>query len=175
MRPIIFAAGLGLLSAGVHAKVTIDGRADEADWANARRFGDFVQIQPLSETPIPERYATEAMLLSTPEGIAVNIRAKQPKDVPRTKSRIPRDADGQMDRMNFMVDFDGEGRSGFDFTVTAGGDIVDSVISNENQFTTDWDGDWQYAVHEDDEGASSTSKCNAVEGIAEDFQRCSIA
>ncbi len=154
MRPIILVASLGLLSAGVHAKVTIDGRADEADWANARRFGDFVQIQPLSETPIPERYATEAMLLSTPEGIAVNIRAKQPKDVPRTKSRIPRDADGQMDRMNFMVDFDGEGRSGFDFTVTAGGDIVDSVISNENQFNTDWDGDWQYAVHEDDEGYS---------------------
>ncbi len=26
MRPIILAAGLGLLSAGVHAKVTIDGR-----------------------------------------------------------------------------------------------------------------------------------------------------
>jgi hypothetical protein len=59
-----------------------------------------------------------------------------------------------MDRMNFMVDFDGEGRSGFDFTVTAGGDIVDSVISNENQFNTDWDGDWQYAVHEDDDGYS---------------------
>ena len=37
---------------------------------------------------------------------------------------------------------------------TAGGDIVDSVISNENQFNTDWDGDWQYAVHEDDEGYS---------------------
>lgn len=154
MRPLILAASLGLLGTAVQAKITVDGRADEADWANARRFSDFVQTQPLSETPVPERYATEARLLSTPEGIAVNIRARQPKDVPRTKSRIARDADGQMDRMNFMVDFDGEGRSGFDFTVTAAGDIIDSVISNENQFNTDWDGDWQYAVHEDDEGYS---------------------
>jgi len=121
-------AARSLLSAAAHAKITVDGRADEADWANARRFGDFVQIQPLSETPVPERFATEAMLLSTPEGIAVNIRAKQPKDVPRTKSRIPRDADGQMDRMNFMVDFDGEGRSGFDFTVTAGGDASNARV-----------------------------------------------
>lgn len=154
MRPLILAASLGLLGTAAQAKITVDGRADEADWANARRFSDFVQTQPLSETPVPERYATEARLLSTPEGIAVNIRARQPKDVPRTKSRIARDADGQMDRMNFMVDFDGEGRSGFDFTVTAAGDIIDSVISNENQFNTDWDGDWQYAVHEDDEGYS---------------------
>ena len=52
MRPIILVASLGLLSAGVHAKVTIDGRADEAAWANARRFGDFVQSKAFpSEVP----------------------------------------------------------------------------------------------------------------------------
>ena len=65
-----------------------------------------------------------------------------------------RDADSPVDRMNFMVDFDGEGLSGFDFTVTMAGDITDSVINNENQFNTDWDGDWQYAVHEDEAGYS---------------------
>ena len=134
------------------AEIRVDGRGDEPEWANAQRFADFVQTQPLSEAPVPERFATDARLLSTPEGIAVLITARQPRDVPRTKSRIVRDGSGQMDRMNFMVDFDGEGRSGFDFTVTAAGDIIDSVISNENQFNTDWDGDWQYAVHEDDNG-----------------------
>ncbi len=154
MRAPILTAALVLASSSVHAKLDIDGRADEPEWANAQRFGDFVQTQPLSETPVPERFATEARLLSTPEGIAVHIRAKQPSDVPRTKTRVARDADGQMDRMNFMVDFDGEGRSGFDFTVTMAGDISDSVISNENQFNTDWDGDWQHAVAEDDEGYS---------------------
>lgn len=154
MRAFTAVATLSLISASAHAAIIVDGRADEPEWANARRFGDFVQIQPLSETPVPARFATAALLLSTPEGIAVHIRALQPQDVPRTKSRIARDADGQMDRMNFMVDFDGEGRSGFDFTVTAGGDIIDSVISNENQFKSDWDGDWQYAVHEDDAGYS---------------------
>jgi hypothetical protein len=151
--PTLFAV-LALASAAAHADLSIDGRADERDWEQALRYTDFVQTQPLSATPVPERFATEALLLSTPEGIAVAIRAKQPKDVTRTKSRIVRDGEGQMDRMNFMVDFDGEGRSGFDFTVTAAGDIIDSVISNENQFNTDWDGDWQYAVHEDDEGYS---------------------
>ncbi|MBK7042956.1 MAG: hypothetical protein IPH50_04190 [Rhodanobacteraceae bacterium] len=120
--PLLFAV-LTAASAAAHADITVDGRADEAEWANAQRFGDFVQIQPLSETPVPEQFATEAMLLSTPAGIAVYIKAKQPPDVPRTKTRVARDAEGQIDRMNFMVDFDGEGRSGFDFTVTMAGDI----------------------------------------------------
>ncbi|HQW81059.1 MAG TPA: DUF5916 domain-containing protein [Pseudomonadota bacterium] len=151
--PLLFAV-LTAASAAAHADITVDGRADEAEWANAQRFGDFVQIQPLSETPVPEQFATEAMLLSTPAGIAVYIKAKQPPDVPRTKTRVARDAEGQIDRMNFMVDFDGEGRSGFDFTVTMAGDISDAVISNENQFNTDWDGDWQHAVYEDDVGYS---------------------
>lgn len=138
----------------VGAKIVVDGRADEAEWANAQRYADLVQTQPLSEKPVPEKYATEAWLLSTPEGIAVAIKAKQPTDTPRTKSRTVRDAKAMVDRMNFMVDFDGDGRSGFDFTVTLAGDISDSVISNESQFNTDWDGDWQYAVHEDDDGYS---------------------
>ena len=154
MRATTICSLLLLASAGADAKIVVDGRADEPEWANAQRFTDFVQTQPLSETPVPAKFATEALLLSTPEGIAVVIKAKQPRDVPRTKSRIVRDGQGQMDRMNFMVDFDGEGRSGFDLTVTLAGDIIDSVISNEVQFNTDWDGDWQYAVDETDEGYS---------------------
>lgn len=136
------------------AELVIDGRADEAEWAAAQHFSDFVQVQPLSGTPVPEALATSAMLLTTPAGIAVSMRAQQPAGVPRTKSRIARDAEVSVDRMSLMIDFDGEGRSGFDFTVTLGGDIIDSVISNESQFSTDWDGDWKYAVHEDDAGFS---------------------
>ena len=154
MRAILMLSTLLLASAGAGAKIAVDGRVDEAEWANAQRYADLVQTQPLSETAVPEHLATEAWLLSTPEGIAVAVKAKQPAGITRTKSRMVRDADSPVDRMNFMVDFDGEGLSGFDFTVTLAGDITDSVINNENQFNTDWDGDWQYAVHEDEAGYS---------------------
>ena len=64
------------------AKIVVDGRADEAEWANAQRYSDLVQTQPLSETPVPEKYATEAWLLSTPEGIAVAVDGKEQGAVP---------------------------------------------------------------------------------------------
>ena len=57
--------------------------------------------------------------------------------------------------MNVYVDFDGDGRSGYNFMVGLSNDIADSTISNENQFNGDWDGHWTHAVSEDDDGWSA--------------------
>ncbi|MBK6726417.1 MAG: hypothetical protein IPG63_04015 [Xanthomonadales bacterium] len=152
MRSILIAVVLSLATTTAVAGLEIDGRGNETEWAGARRFGDFVQIQPLNGTPVSERFATEARLLALPEGIAVYLYARHPSDVPRTRTRLARDVDVPVDRASFMVDFDGDGRSGFDFTVTLGGDVADAVISEESRFNTDWDGDWQHAVHEDEDG-----------------------
>ncbi len=57
--------------------------------------------------------------------------------------------------MNLYVDFDGDGRSGYNFMVALSNGIADSTISNENQFNGDWDGDWAHAISEDDSGWSA--------------------
>jgi hypothetical protein len=145
MRMLLFVSlCLGLVPA--HASVVIDGRLDPGEWNEAMRFDRFVAVQPANGTPAPEDRRSEALLLSTPEGIAVAIKAWHPASVPQTRARIPRDGQQSVDRFNLMIDFNGDGRVGYDFTITTAGDITDESISNQNAFSYDWDGDWQHAA-----------------------------
>ena len=48
----------------------------------------------------------------------------------------------------------GDGRTGFDFEVKSTGGIADEVITNESDFSYDWDGIWDHAVSEDANGYS---------------------
>ena len=132
--------------------IALDGRIDAAEWADARHITDFRGVQPLTREPAELR--TEAWVKSTPEGLAIAFRNSQPEGVPRLAPRGGRDAVPPADRVNVYVDFDGDGRSGYNFMVTMAGDIGDTTIANENLFNEDWDGDWRQATSEDAEGWS---------------------
>jgi hypothetical protein len=135
------------------AAIEVDGRIDPEEWKGAQHVTDFRVTQPL--TGGAPSQPTEAWILATPEGLAVGFRATQPAGVPRVNTRIRRDEQAQVDRVNLMVDFDGDGRTGYNFMVTSTDGINDAVITNENQFGTDWDGNWQHAASEDAEGWSA--------------------
>ncbi len=139
-------------SFNAHAAVQIDGLIDEDEWAAAVKFDQFVEVVPLTMSPVPAKFHTEAKLLSTPEGLAIAIIANQDVSVPRVNSRVQRDFSDQVDRINFMIDFDADGRAAYDFTVAASNDISDEVITGEIQFNKDWDADWQHAVTASDQG-----------------------
>jgi hypothetical protein len=143
---------LPMLSAPAWA-VEVDGRIDPDEWQGARHVTDFRLTQPLSRAPSP--YPTEAWILATPEGLAVAFRNTQPPGVQRTRQAVPRDAGGPYDRVNLYVDFDGDGHLGYNFMVMLSDSIQDETISSENQFNTDWDGNWKHAVSEDADGWSA--------------------
>lgn len=138
---------LAILSTPAMA-ITVDGRLDDAEWSGAQRIDDFRMTQPL--TRAPSRHRTEAWYQATPEGLAIAFRSEQSTDIPRTRQRFERDRNGNVDRVNVYVDFDGDGRSGYNFMLALSDGIGDSTISNENQFNADWDGAWHHAVSEDD-------------------------
>ena len=146
---ILVFAVLAALSAPAWA-VDIDGHIKPDEWKGARHITDFRQTQPLSGKP--GSLHTEAWIMATPKGLAVAFRCDQPADVPRTRQRVQRDFEDQVDRVNLMVDFDGDGRTGYDFVVSSTGGINDAVVTNENNFNKDWDGNWQHAVSEDAAG-----------------------
>lgn len=148
-----FAGALALVlpCAAVQA-VEIDGRIHPAEWQDAHHVADFRKTQPL--TGEPGSLATEAWVLATPDGLAIAFRNAQPPDVPRTRQKVQRDFDEQVDRVNAFVDFDGDGRTGYAFTISSTGGIADEIITNENQFSDDWDGQWRHAVAEDEQGWS---------------------
>jgi hypothetical protein len=126
--------------------IDVDGRIDPAEWAGAQHITDFRLTQPLSRAPAP--YPTEGWILATPEGLAIGMRNVQPANVPRTRQAAQRDAGAQADRVNLYVDFDGDGRTGYNFTILLSDSIIDATITNENHFSTDWDGIWKHAVTE---------------------------
>lgn len=153
MSPVRTTAWLALLMLSDTANaVQIDGVMNEAEWAGAQHFDHFVAVQPLTGKATPADRGAEAWLKSTPEGIAAAIRVRHPSGVPQTRTRIQRDGNEAVDRVNFMLDFDADGQVAYYFSITAAGDIMDQVISNENSFNADWDGAWQHAVSDTDDG-----------------------
>jgi len=132
--------------------VDIDGRIDSQEWREARHVTDFRKVQPLNGEPAT--LATEAWILATPEGLAVAFRNVQPPSVPRTLQRVQRDFVEQVDRVNLMVDFDGDHRTGYNFTVSSTDGVYDAIITNESSFNSDWDGHWHHAVAGDEESWS---------------------
>ncbi|MGY4516737.1 hypothetical protein ACVWWW_002305 [Lysobacter sp. HA18] len=133
--------------------VKVDGHIDPSEWADARHITDFRQTQPLSREPAS--LPTEAWFKATPEGLAIAFHNTQPANVPRRRDRAQRDKGGPFDRINLYVDFDGDGRAGYNFTILLSDSIIDAVITSENQFSTDWDGNWKHAVSEGAEGWSA--------------------
>ncbi|HSX59329.1 MAG TPA: DUF5916 domain-containing protein [Tahibacter sp.] len=132
------------------ATLRIDGRADEEQWRDAHVFRDFKRTQPY--TLDAATVVTEARMLSTPEGIAFAFRCEQPAGLQRVKPFTPRDRIRNADRVNVNIDFDADGKIGYNFTVSLSDSIEDAIITEENQFNTDWDADWQHAVQEDAAG-----------------------
>ena len=131
----------------------IDGKVDALEWQHARHVTDFRKVQPLNGEPAT--FATEAWVMATPEGLAIAMHNTQPVGaVARTQQRVQRDFEELVDRVNIMVDFDGDHRTGYNFRVSSTDGIWDGVITNENNFNSDWDGIWRHAVTSDDEGWS---------------------
>ncbi|GAB3789370.1 DUF5916 domain-containing protein [Dyella agri] len=140
---------LAMLSPPVFA-VTMDGRIHPEEWQGALHVSDFRQVQPLNGKPAT--LPTEAWVLATPQGLAVAFRCTQPPGVPRSTQQVQRDFEDQVDRVNLIVDFNGDGRTGYNFTVSYSGGVYDAVVTNESNFNKDWDGIWQSAVSHDAQG-----------------------
>ncbi len=149
---LLLASLLGFAATPAFA-VTIDGQIEAAEWTNARRISDFRLTQPLSRDPAPQ--PTEAFVLATPEGLAIAFRSEQSAEFPRKRQKTQRDDSGAVDRVNVYVDFDGDGRIGYNFMITLAGGIADATISDESRFRNDWDGNWQHASSEDASGWSA--------------------
>jgi hypothetical protein len=138
-----------LLPPGVAAGIVVDGVLDEPEWQEARSFDAFVTTEPL--TLEPAKYHTQALLYTDAEGIYVGFRNHQPVGVKRVQRRFARDSDIAADRVFVGIDFDGNGSSGYDFTVGAANTIQDGVFNNEKNYSKDWDGTWYSQTSQDDE------------------------
>jgi hypothetical protein len=148
LRGPLVAAAL-LAPAGALAEIRIDGELNEAEWERAQVFTDFRVTQPY--TLGAPRYPTEARLLGTPQGIVVGFRCTHPPSTPRQLAQTPRDADNNGDRVNIYIDFNADAQVAYNVTIALAGSLQDATLTNENQYSTDWDSDVEYAIRQTDQ------------------------
>ena len=134
------ALALALVAGRASAAIKVDGRLDEPEWGAARVFTEFRVTQPY--TLGSPRHPTEVRLLGTPQGIAIAFRCVQPASTPRIKEQTPRDTDNNGDRVNIYIDLDADAKVAYNVTIALAGSLQDATITNENVYSTDWDGDY---------------------------------
>jgi len=116
----------------IEAEVTLDGRLDEAVWAQAARLDGFWQYQPVDSRPAEE--VTEVFVWYSPRAIYFGIlaRDREPGAIRATVAdRDNLDAD---DRVTIYLDTFNDRRRAFFFTVNPLGAQEDGVRS-EGAFT----------------------------------------
>ena len=138
-----------VLPAPLRAGITIDGRMNEPEWAEAKVFSQFLVTDPLTqEAP---RYPSEARVLSEREGLVLGLTVHVPRSL-RTYGRSPRDSDPlDADSVRVFVDFDGQGRTAYEFAVSLSNTERDGIVLNQNQQFYDWDTTWRHEVSEDND------------------------
>jgi len=133
--------------------MTVDGQLDEAEWAQAQVFSDFRVLEPLTREAAPQ--ATELRVLPLADGLYVGLRSELAPEL-RTYGRSARDAPRlDADPSILLIDFEGLGKTAYEFTISLSGSKRDSIILNQTELSRDWDADWQAAVHEDATGWSA--------------------
>jgi hypothetical protein len=148
VRPLPWTIGLIVLACAraACATVKVDGILDEDEWSRAQAFTDFRVVQPY--TLGAPRHPTEVRMLGTPDGIIVGFRCVHPPSTPRQTEQTPRDTDNNGDRVNIFLDLDADAQVAYNVTVALAGSLQDGTVTNETQYSTDWDGDVTYAVRD---------------------------
>jgi len=164
MRARLSAAGLTLFALAVTAQaavegagrdqyiqavrlegsIAVDGRLDEAAWARAPVFDAFVQRFPKTGAAPSER--TELRVLYDSENVYFGIVARdsQPSRIDRRMGR--RDSSFPTDSVEIIIDSTHDHRTGYAFSLTAGGIQRDGLYFDDRNYTDEWDGVWAGAA-----------------------------
>ena len=129
----------------------IDGRVDEAIWAEGEPFSAFVQQEPDEGNPATERTEIRLLLDRQTLFIAVVCFDSEPDNLVVTESRRDADLDDS-DSIQILLDTFNDGQNAFVFGTNPFGIEYDGQVMAEGQtgqgggarggFNVNWDADW---------------------------------
>lgn len=128
------------ISPQVISAITLDGILDETEWQQAQHFNQLITVEPYSL--LEPTYVSDVLVFSDERGIYFGIKNFQPADT-RNNDTSARDMNMTSDKNNIVIDFDGNGHSAYSFEVGSAGSIRDGIWNNENNYSSEWDGNWQ--------------------------------
>ncbi len=129
---------------------TVDGSLDEEAWRQAPVFRDFRQTLPEPGAAPSQR--TEVRVLHDDAYLYFGIICfdTEPGAIDRRLGR--RDAPPTSDMVTVFLSPRPAARTGYAFSVNAAGVLKDSLITDDNQFTDDWDAVWDGVSSERSDG-----------------------
>ncbi len=147
---------------------TIDGRLDDAIWADAQVLTGFVQREPFEGRPVSER--TEVRIAYDEQALYVGAWLYDRNPTSVVLGQTLRDASlNDSDAFLVVLDTYLDRQNGFVFATTPAGIEYDGQVSNEGQggggaglqrqqagsaagFNLNWDGSWQVSTSRDGQG-----------------------
>ncbi|MGV3593517.1 MAG: carbohydrate binding family 9 domain-containing protein [Gammaproteobacteria bacterium] len=135
----------------LEGSVTIDGRLDDALWAQAAVIADLHQVFPTEYAAPTER--TEVRVFYTSDALYVAARMWE-SDPSQISDRILRQGQalGSDDVFAVILDPYLDRRNGYRFEVNANGVRWEGLFQNINDVEGNWDGIWEAKSQRDGEG-----------------------
>ena len=129
----------------------IDGRLDEDAWRRATLVSDLHQMDPIEFSEATEK--TEFYVLYDQDALYVAARMWDSQADKITANTLRQGAwIGNDDQLILILDPYNEGREGYQFQLNPNGVRYDGLFVGPNQVQWNWDGIWQAAVTQDDDG-----------------------
>ena len=132
--------------------VTLDGRLDEAIYAEVASTGGFIQQEPREGEPATER--TEVWVLFDRRTLYVSARCfdSQPHRMVANELRRDHQNIAQNESLAVILDTFQDGRNGFLFQTNALGALRDGLITDERTANFDWNTVWDVQTQRTSEG-----------------------
>jgi hypothetical protein len=142
--PFILAATLAadppsLGATRTSVRPVLDGRLDDAAWAAAPVTEAFTQKFP-GEGKAPS-HRTRMRVLYDDHAVYVAFECEQ-ATTPIVARLTRRDRQVETDSVTIALDTRGDGKSAFEFSVSAAGVLTDGVRFNDTEGSNDWDETW---------------------------------
>ncbi len=139
-----------LMRSNGDAEVDIDGRLDEAVWAEAPALTGFTQGEPVEG--IPAEHDTDVRIVFTEDAILVAARMwdARPEEIGTQLYR--RDGFGAADWIMVGFDTDLDRRTGYVFQLSAAGVQGDEYLFDDLESDRAWNAVWISAVQRDEQG-----------------------
>ena len=130
----------------------IDGNLDEDLYQRVTPISDFIQTEPLAGTPATER--TEVWISFDNDNIYVSMRAAESQPERMIVNDMRRDSGNITQNENFQFSFDTffDRRNSVNFQFNPIGGRMDGQVSNEGNYTGDWNPIWRYQVRRNASG-----------------------
>src|SRR5438093_193692 len=136
----------------INDKITIDGRLDETDWAEAPRASEFTQREPNEGEGASEQ--TEIRVLYDKDNLYFGVIAKDTEASHIIISELKKDfAVDSGDSIQIVLDTFHDQRNAYQFIINPAGAKWDAQIANEGrEVNQSWDGVWYVKARIADDG-----------------------